>query len=137
MKNLIENSEKSNQPVYTDRFIELLKYSNVGYLLVYILLLADENQQLATSVRELSTATGLSVRTIRTSLEKLIASDEISFEPTHCGSVISVLRLQFYIKKTEPTDTATTEESPYFFHCDCVGCMKKRYSYNLNALTDE
>lgn len=52
--------------------------------------------QVATSIRSLHYATGISIRSIRTCLKRMVATHEIVIEATHICSIITINNFQYY-----------------------------------------
>lgn len=91
---------------------------NTARLFIYLLLEANHEDmkykgmvigrgQVLTSIRALSTNTGISVRGIRTSLSHLISTQEITHKPTHRFTIITICKYEDYQLTEEDTDTQT------------------------------
>lgn len=91
---------------------------NTARLFIYLLLEANHEDmkykgmvigrgQVLTSIRALSTNTGISVRGIRTSLSHLISTQEITQTPTHRFTIITICKYEDYQPTEEDTDTPT------------------------------
>ena len=91
---------------------------NTARLFIYLLLEANHEDmkykgmvigrgQVLTSIRALSTNTGISVRGIRTSLSHLISTQEITQTPTHRFTIITICKYEDYQLTEEDTDTQT------------------------------
>jgi len=106
--------------IFKPAFFALLNYSNVNQLLVYCLLNSHDHETLYTTATMITAETGLSRRTIRTCLDKLVKSGEISMETTNKFSIISLLKFNDYINKSAIID------KPYFYYCSCMMCHRKR-----------
>ena len=63
------------------------------------------------SLPSISFHTGLSVRNIRTSLEKLKATREVTVKSTRYGSVINVIKWDFYQGQPSLTDTQSDTQT--------------------------
>lgn len=93
---------------------------NTGWLFVMLLLMASHEDtryrgqairrgQLVTSLQKLSKATGISVRSIRTGLERLKESHEIDTKPTQRYSIITICNYDKYQCDEKIADTKPTQ----------------------------
>ena len=90
---------------------------------MYLLINANDSKALFKSVNDIAQATGLSIRTIRTCLNKLEAVGEITVKTTNRFSFINLLKYDDYIIKSGIND------KPYFYYCTCSMCHRKRAVY--------
>jgi len=110
--------------IFTPAFNTLLNYSNVNHLLMYCLINANDSKALFKSINDISIATGLSSRTIRTNLNKLVKSGEIFIKTTSEHHLIRLLKYDDYIIKSGIND------KPYFYKCTFGPCIRKRAAYD-------
>lgn len=66
--------------------------------------------QIVTSIKELSNSSGISVQSVRTSLDKLKLTNEITIESTSEGSTITVNNYNLYQDINEQTNKPPTNE---------------------------
>ena len=99
---------------------EWYKDNNTKSLFVHLLLMANHKDgrfqgqevkrgQLITGRKVLSVQTGLSEQQIRTGLNKLISTNEITIKSTNKNSLISIIRYNSYQIESENTKQSTSE----------------------------
>ena len=119
----MQNGKFAIRKIFTPAFYALFNYTNVNHLLMHLLLNSQEHNTIYTTVKALTENTGLSTRTIRTCIAKLINSGDISLEGTNKYSVFSLLKYDDYIIKPMIND------KPFFYKCTCSMCHRKRSVY--------
>lgn len=106
---------------------EWFQDSNMVHLFIYILLQANfkdgnwqgsevKRGQYITGRKSLSRATGISERTIRTCLQKLEATNEVTIEPTSKWSIITVVKYDKYQGFESKAPSKTPEDRPSIDH---------------------
>lgn len=99
---------------------EWYKDNNTKSLFIHLLLMANHKDgrfqgqevkrgQLITGRKVLSVQTGLSEQQIRTALNKLISTNEITIKTTNKNSLISIIRYNSYQIENENTKQSTSE----------------------------
>ena len=99
---------------------EWYKDNNTKSLFIHLLLMANHKDgrfqgqdvkrgQLITGRKVLSVQTGLSEQQIRTGLNKLISTNEITIKTTNKNSLISIIRYNSYQIESENTKQSTSE----------------------------
>lgn len=84
--------------------------------------------QVVTSIRKLAEESGLSVRTVRTCLERLEATHQITRKPTHYSTLITICNYDKYQDKKSQSDTPNdTQSDKQTTH---QISRKKEYIYN-------
>ena len=93
---------------------------NTGWLFVILLLMANYEDtkwrgqvvrrgQLVTSLRKLSKETGISIQSIRTGLNRLQDTGEITHQPTHKNTLITICRYDDYQSEKIDTNKEVTQ----------------------------
>ena len=93
---------------------------NTTHLFIYLLLVANwedkkwqgqiiKRGQVVTGLKNLSTSTGLSIQQTRTSLKKLVSTNEITIETNPNYSIITVKNFDFYQPK--PIDLTNDQQT--------------------------
>ena len=67
-----------------------------------------------TSIRQLADETGLSIRQVRTALDKLIATHSLTQQTTHRGTLIKVEKWAFYQGEKEKATQQTTQQTTHY-----------------------
>lgn len=94
---------------------------NTTHLFIYLLLVANwedkkwqgqiiKRGQVVTGLKNLSTSTGLSIQQTRTSLKKLVSTNEITIKSTNKYSVITIEKYGDYQRKNEESNKQITNE---------------------------
>lgn len=102
---------------------EWFKDSNMVHLYVYLLIKANytdsrfqghevKRGQLITGRKSLSEATSISQRTIRTCLNKLISTNEITMQSTNSFSIITIVKYEDYQCFEKKSTNKTSNERP-------------------------
>lgn len=94
---------------------------NTTHLFIYLLLVANwedkkwqgqiiKRGQVVTGLKNLSTSAGLSIQQTRTSLKKLVSTNEITIKSTNKYSVITIEKYGDYQRKNEESNKQITNE---------------------------
>ena len=67
-----------------------------------------------TSIRQLADETGLSIRQVRTALDKLIATHSLTQQTTHRGTLIKVEKWAFFQGEREKATQQTTQQTTHY-----------------------
>lgn len=103
---------------------EWFNKSEMVHIFIYLLLKASyedkfwqgrkiKRGQLITTRKAMSIDLGLSEQTIRTCLERLVASKEIKTKATNKYTLITICKYDSYQDKTEDSDNDSTNTAPY------------------------
>ena len=94
-----------------EQYFDLMKLDRVNAVNLFLYLLAnsDDNGTLIVSIRKISSELDIGLRTVRTVLKKLYASNIVTHQVTHKGSSITVNNIDCYkipnITGDTPSDT--------------------------------
>lgn len=90
--------------------------------------------QVLTSIRKLSEESGISVRTVRTCLERLEATQQITRKPTHHSTLITICNYDKYQDKRlltdTPNDTPTDKQVTHDRHTNSSRKIENNNIYN-------
>lgn len=97
---------------------EWYKSHNEMILFIHLLLICNyesktwrgikiKRGQLVTSYQSLSTQTGLSIRSVRTAINNLVSTGELTSKPTNLYSLVTICKYDDYQNKNNKTDTPT------------------------------
>lgn len=95
---------------------------NTTHLFIYLLLVANwedkkwqgqiiKRGQVVTGLKKLSTSAGLSIQQTRTSLKKLVSTNEITIKSTNKYSVITIEKYGDYQRKNEESNKQTNNQT--------------------------
>lgn len=90
-----------------------LDRANAVNLFLYLLANADDNGTLIVSIRKISSELDIGLRTVRTILKKLYATNIVTHQVTHKGSVVTINNIDSYkaLKLTGDTPSDTPNEA--------------------------
>ena len=112
-----------------EQYLDLMKLDRVNAvnLFLYILANADDNGTLIVSIRKISSELDIGLRTVRTILKKLYASNIVTRQVTHNGSSITVNNIDCYKipNTTGDTPSDTLEVRKHAFGEKLIPYMKQ------------
>lgn len=81
-----------------EQYFDLMKLDRVNAvnLFLYLLANADDNGTLIVSIRKISSELNIGLRTVRTILKKLYATNIVTHQVTHKGSSVTVVNIDCY-----------------------------------------
>lgn len=98
-----------------EQYFDLMKLdrTNAVNLFLYLLASADDNGALIVSIRKISSELDIGLRTVRTVLKKLYASNIVTHQVTHNGSIVTINNIDSYktLKLTGDTPSDTPNEA--------------------------
>lgn len=98
-----------------ERYFDLMKLDrgNAVNLFLYLLANADDNGALIVSIRKISSELDIGLRTVRTVLKKLYATNIVTHQVTHKGSLVTINNIGSYkaLKLTGDTPSDTPNEA--------------------------
>ena len=90
-----------------ERYLDLMKLDRVNAvnLFLYLLANADDNGTLIVSIRKISSELDIGLRTVRTILKKLYATNIGTHQVTHKGSSVTISNIDCYKIQNQICDT--------------------------------
>ena len=98
-----------------EQYFDLMKLdrTNAVNLFLYLLANADDNGTLIVSIRKISSELDIGLRTVRTILKKLYATNIVTHQVTHKGSMVTINNIDSYkaLKLAGDTPSDTPNEA--------------------------
>lgn len=102
-----------------EQYFDLMELDRVNAvnLFLYLLANADDNGTLIVSIRKISSELNIGLRTVRTILKKLYATNQVTHQVTHNGSRVTVNNIDCYkvLKQESDTPSDTLEVRKHAF----------------------
>lgn len=112
-----------------EQYFDLMKLDRVNAvnLFLYLLANADDNGTLIVSIRKISSELDIGLRTVRTILKKLYATNIVTHQVTHKGSSVTVNNIDCYKipKQTGDTPSDTLEVRKHVFGKKLIPYMEQ------------
>ena len=112
-----------------ERYFDLMKLDRVNAvnLFLYLLANADDNGTLIVSIRKISSELDIGLRTVRTILKKLYATNIVTHQVTHKGSSVTISNIDCYKIPNPTCDTPsdTLEVRKHAFGEKLIPYMKQ------------
>ena len=112
-----------------ERYLDLMKLDRVNAvnLFLYLLANADDNGTLIVSIRKISSELDIGLRTVRTILKKLYATNIVTHQVTHKGSSVTISNIDCYKIPNPTCDTPsdTLEVRKHAFGEKLIPYMKQ------------
>ena len=112
-----------------EQYLDLMKLDRVNAvnLFLYLLANADDNGTLIVSIRKISSELDIGLRTVRTILKKLYATNIVTHQVTHKGSSITISNIDCYKIPNPTCDTPsdTLEVRKHAFGEKLIPYMKQ------------